>query len=271
MTDPVYNAKVLERNEVAPGLLILRIAPVGWELPPFIAGQFTVLGLTGDAPRAAEAEPEPTPSDPKKLIRRAYSVSSASQQREYLEFYISIVRSGALTPRLFALQPGDRLWMSPTIAGMFTLKDVPADQNIVLIATGTGLAPYVSMVRTYLDSHRDRYFAVLHGAYHSWDLGYRTELFTMQRLATNFAYAPIISDPQGELRPWNGPAGFVQDLWKSGMISDRWGFKPQPDNTHVFLCGHPAMIEDVTKLLKDEGFSMHSAKVPGQIHTEKYW
>jgi ferredoxin/flavodoxin---NADP+ reductase len=271
MPDVIFNAKVAQRTEVAPGLLILRVSPHGWTLPPFIPGQFAVLGLPGSAPRSPEAEPEPEPSDPDKLIRRAYSISSSSLDRDYLEFYISLVRAGALTPRLFALELGQSLWLSPKMTGMFTLKDVAADRNIVLIATGTGLAPYVSMLRTHLEANTPRKFAVLHGAYHSWDLGYRTELFTMQRLCSSFAYLPIISDPKGEVVPWTGPCGFVQDLWKGGALARAWGFQPDPSNTDVFLCGHPAMIEDVTALLKGEGFAEHSAHAPGQVHSEKYW
>jgi ferredoxin--NADP+ reductase len=271
MSELNLNAIVTQKTEVAPGLMILRVSPKDWVLPGFIPGQFAVLGLPGSAPRSPEAEPEPVPSDPQKLIRRAYSISSASQNREHLEFYISLVRSGALTPRLFALKIGDGVWLSPKVSGMFTLKDVPAGQNIVLIATGTGLAPYISMLRTHLDANAQQRFAVLHGAYHSWDLGYRTELFTMQRLCPNFAYLPIISDPTGEVAPWKGPSGYVQDLWKNGAINRAWGFHPNPSKTHVFLCGHPGMIEDVTAMLITEGFAEHSAKSPGQIHTEKYW
>jgi ferredoxin--NADP+ reductase len=161
--------------------------------------------------------------------------------------------------------------MSPKATGMFTLKEVPEDKHVVFIATGTGLAPYMSMLRTYLDADKPRKFAVLHGAYHSWDLGYRTELFTLQRICRNFTYLPIINEPQGELVPWKGPTGFVQDLWNGGAIKAAWGFQPTPENTHIFLCGNPAMIEDVTRLLTGEGFVEHSPRKPGQIHAEKYW
>ena len=271
MPNVILNAKVAQRTELAPGLLILRVVPHGWTLPPFIPGQFAVIGLPGSSPRSAAAEPEPEPADPDKLIRRAYSISSSSLDRDYLEFYIALVRSGELTPRLFALELGQSLWLSPKITGMFTLKEVPADRNIVLIATGTGLAPYVSMLRTHLEANTPRKFAVLHGAYHSWDLGYSTELFMMQRLCSNFSYLPIISGPQGEVVPWAGPSGHVQDLWKAGALAHAWGFHPQPSNTDMFLCGNPRMIEDVTTLLKGEGFTEHKAHAPGQIHAEKYW
>jgi len=271
MSEMTLNARVAQRTELAPGLLILRVAPEGWSLPDFIPGQFTVLGLPGLAKRCEEAEPETLAQDPQKLIRRAYSIASSSIEKEYLEFYISLVRSGALTPRLFALRLGDRVWLSPKMTGMFTLRDVPEDKHVVFIATGTGLAPYMSMLRTHLEAGGPRKFAILHGAYHSWDLGYRTELFTLQRLCRNLAYLPILSDPQGELVPWKGASGFVQDLWTGGALAAVWGFQPTPENTHVFLCGHPAMIQSVTLLLTGQGFIEHSAGTPGHIHAEKYW
>ena len=270
MPETSLNARVTQRTEITPGLLILRVAPVGWTLPEFIPGQYTVLALPGSARRCETAEAEVQPPDPQKFIRRAYSIASSSHEKEYLEFFISLVRSGALTPRLFALKLGDPLWLSPKATGMFTLKDVSEDKNLVFIATGTGLAPYMSILRTYLEADKPRKFAVLHGAYHSWDLGYRQELFTLQRFCRNFTYLPIINDPQGELVPWKGPSGIVQDLWKGGAIKAAWGFQPTPENTDVFLCGNPAMIESVTALLKGEGFAEHSPVKRGQIRAEKF-
>jgi ferredoxin--NADP+ reductase len=271
MLETVLNAQVTQRTEVSPGLLILRVAPIGWTLPEFIPGQFTVLALPGSARRCEGADTELQPAKSQKFIRRAYSIASSSIEKEYLEFYISLVRSGALTPRLFALQLGDRLWLSPKVTGMFTLDQVPEDQHVVFIATGTGIAPYMSMLRTYLEADKPRRFAVLHGAYHSWDLGYRTELFTFQRICRNFSYLPIISEARGEPVPWRGPTGYVQDLWNGGALKAAWGFQPAPENTHIFLCGNPAMIESVTTLLTNEGFIEHSVQKPGQIHAEKYW
>lgn len=267
---PELNAVVTQRIDFAPGLMILRVAPAGWELPEFKPGQFAVLGLPSSAPRAAEAEPEPA-GTADAFIRRAYSVASSSQEREFLEFYIVLVKSGELTPRLFALEVGSRLFVGPRITGMFTLDDVPADQNCVFVGTGTGLAPYMSMIRTHLEANEPRKFAVLHGARNSWDLGYRTELFHLQRLTTNFAYFPVITEPAGEHVPWKGRTGFLQELWKDGSVAKAWGFRPDPSHTHVFLCGNPHMIEAMKEILHAEGFKDHSRREPGQIHLEEFW
>lgn len=271
MPEPSLNAIVALRTEISPWLIILRVVPDGWKLPAFVPGQFAVLGALGSTPRCALAEPDETPLDPNKLIRRAYSIASSSLTSEYLEFYVALVTTGALTPRLFSLNIGDRIWLSPKITGMFTFDQVPAEQNVVMIATGTGLAPYMSMLTTHLVCGSSRKFAVLHGARHSWDLGYRSELMTLQHLCRNFSYYPVISRPQGEPAPWSGVTGYVQDLWQGGFIEKAWGFRPAADNTHVFLCGSPAMIDSAVDVLSQEGFKEHTKKEPGQIHVERYW
>lgn len=265
------NAQVLQRIEITPELMILRVVPTGWEIPEFKPGQFTVLGLPGSAPRHPLADKEVEPADPEKVIRRAYSIASPPHERDYLELYITLVRSGALTPRLWTLAPGDPIWLGSKFTGVFTLDDVPGRANIIMMATGTGLAPYMSMLRSFLLRESERRVAVLHGARHSWDLGYRSELQTLQRLFPNFDYFPVIDDPEAEPLKWAGHSGFVQDLWREGVIAGHWGFDPAPDNTHVFLCGNPAMIEETLGMLTAMGFKEHSRQEPGEIHLEKYW
>jgi ferredoxin/flavodoxin---NADP+ reductase len=272
LAEPKLNAVVTQRIEITPWLIILRVTPTGWPLPEFQPGQFAVLGLPGSAPRHPLSDPEEELPAPDKLIRRAYSIASSSLAREYMDFYLNLVGSGSLTPRLFALGLGDPLWLGPKIAGMFTMDQVPEDANIVMIATGTGLAPYMSMLTTHLTcGPQRRRIVVLHGARNSWDLGYRAELTNLQHLCENFTYVPIISRPSGEPVPWTGEAGHVQDLWVRGVIADAWGFQPTPANTHVFLCGSPAMIDQTEEMLCAEGYREHSRKEPGQIHVERYW
>jgi ferredoxin/flavodoxin---NADP+ reductase len=272
MAPTELNALVTHRAEVAPGLLILRVAPDGWELPEFRPGQFAVLGLPGGSPRYEKSEPDDgPPQDPGKLIRRAYSIASSSRSKNYLEFYVALVSTGALTPRLFALSIGDRVFMSPKVSGILTLEEVPYDKHLVLVATGTGIAPYMSMVRTYFDLASSRRFAVIHGAYHSWDLGYRDELSTLARLCPTFAYIPTLSHPHQEPVPWTGHTGFVQSVWSDGSLAAELGFAPTPADTDVYLCGNPLMIDDMVALLGPEGYTEHSKKTPGTIHVERFW
>ncbi len=265
------NAVLLSREECAPGLVVLRIAPQGWPLRQFTPGQFAVVGLPASAPRLAGSDPEEPGADPHRFIRRAYSIASSSRQREYVELFVTLVTSGELTPRLLALRPGDRLWLGPKFTGMFTLREVPADQHLVLVATGTGVAPYMSMLRTELLGRTGRRIALLLGARHSWDLGYSRELFTMQRESPGLTVLRIVSRPEEEREPWTGPIGHVQQLWTGGALERAWGFRPTPSDTHVLLCGNPAMIDDMTRLLEAEGFRVHEKGAPGQIHVERYW
>lgn len=271
MSNAWSNAVVESNAEVNPGLFVLRVIPDGWEIPDWEAGQFAVLGLPGSAPRCAVCDSEESPSAPDKLIKRAYSIASSSVEKEFLEFYVALVASGRLTPRLIELKPGDPVWLGEKIKGIFTLEEVPADMNIALIGTGTGLAPYMSMLRTHLTCGGPNRIAVLHGARHSWDLGYRSELSTLQQICDNFDYLPAVSRPDEEHVRWSGDTGYVGDLWKSGRVAERWGFEPTPENTHVFLCGNPSMVEGMIETLADQGFVEHSRKQPGQIHAEKYW
>ena len=265
------NARLLQKVEISQGLGIFRIATDGWETPDFKPGQFGVLGLPDTAPRCELAQGEPEQPPKGKLIRRAYSVASSSVAKEYIEFYITLVPSGELTPRLFALKPGDALWLGKKFSGFFTLDRVPADKNVIMISTGTGLAPFMSMLRSHLADGEDRHFAVFHGAWHSWELGYRSELTMLARVCKNFVYVPTISEPDDEPLPWPGHVGFVQRLWIETPLADQWGFKPTPENTHIFLCGNPAMIEEMVEILAKDGFIEHTKKNPGQVHVERYW
>ncbi len=264
------NAIVSQRIEVSPDLIILRIVPEGWDLPDFSAGQFAVLGLPESARRTAFADREPE-TDSDKPIKRAYSIASSSRNKEYIEFYITLVRSGKLTPRLFALKSGDRVFLGKKITGMFTLDMIEGEPNILLIGTGTGLAPYMSMLRTHLVCGGPRRFGILHGARHSWDLGYRSELITLKHMCSNVTYLPIISRPKDEVTPWGGMVGYVQDAWESDELRESWGGEPSPENTHVFLCGGPAMVDDMCSRLEAVGFVEHTKKNPGHIHVERYW
>jgi len=265
------NAIVSQRIEVTPSLIKLRVISDGWDLPDFKAGQYGVLGMPGSAPRHPLADPEENLPDPDKIIMRAYSVASSSVAREYIEFYIGLVRSGALSPRLLNLKPGDKLWIGPKFKGMFTLSEISGEYNLVLVATGTGVAPYMSMIRTELTEGLKHRFAVIHGACHSSDLGYNDELTTLSSANENFTYLPILSHAHEEVAPWRGHEGFVQKLWTDGTLEKIWGFRPTPENTHLFLCGNPLMIKAMTEILVKEGFKKHSKREPGQIHTEQFF
>ncbi len=268
---PELNAIISERLDLGPELSMLRIVP-NFDIPDFKPGQFTVLGLPGSSPRGGFSTPDRTHPDPDKFIQRAYSIASTPLNKHYIEFYITLVREGALTPRLWCLRMGDRLWLSPKITGSFTMDNTPEDKNIIFVSTGTGVAPFVSMLQSHMKFGLKRKFALIHGVRQSQDLGYRGQLNSYTRLfPENFNYYPIISREKLDPVPWKGPIGRVQNIFENGDIERDWGFKITPDNTHVYLCGNPAMIRYIIELLAADGFKEHTKTTPGQIHAEKYW
>ncbi|MBX7149913.1 ferredoxin--NADP reductase [bacterium] len=270
MTD-AFNATLLKRINLNPELSLFRIAPKTGPIPPFEPGQFATLGLLGKHPRVSGSVPEEKMHEPEKLVRRAYSIASSPLQKDYLEFVIVLVKEGALTPRLWTLSEGDEIYLGSKIAGHFTMEAVPQDKNLIFVATGTGNAPFVSMLGTYLASQPSRKFALLHGVRVSQDFSYQTEMESMVKNNPNFSYHPIISRPQNDPIPWTKTAGHVQALWQNGEVEKAWGFKPTPQNTHFFLCGSPQMIESMISLLSSSGFKEHTQKEAGQIHVERYW
>jgi len=270
MAENTLNSIITSIIQVSPTMKIFRISPDGWDLPIFEAGQFAALALPGSAPRHPEADADREAVEPDKLIKRVYSIASSSKAKDYIEFYITFVRSGSLTPRLFNLEIGDRIDLGKKAVGMFTLDQVPAGNNIVLIATGTGIAPYISMVRSNaLQSDKNK-IAVIHGAANSWDLGYSSELNLIESMSDKFNYLPTILEPDKEPVKWNRDTRFIEAMWDGKVIENAWGFKPTPENTHIFLCGNPKMTSGMTTTLEKEGFIEHSRKTPGQIHVEKW-
>ena len=264
-----YNATVISREEINPQLIILRVKPET-EVFSFTPGQFAVLGLMGDEPRIPEAYPEDGVVNSLKLIRRAYSIASSSVESRYLEFFLSLVSSGELTPRLFALRPGSRLHVAPKVGGFFTLDRVAPGKAVLLVATGTGLAPYISMLRTMLIHDAKRKFVVLHGARYSWDLGYRAELESLSRIRPNFVYIPSITRP-GEDPHFVGQTGRIQNLLEQGVVESQSGLMLDPALSDVFVCGNPEMIKKVKVMLTARGFTPDNGKESGTMHIEEYW
>jgi ferredoxin--NADP+ reductase len=257
----MLNSTVVGRIDITPDLMILQVKPDSG-VPTFVPGQYVALGLPGSAPRFSGAPEEIEPAPPDKLVKRAYSIGSSPEQRDFLEFYIAVVPTGALTSRLAVVKPGDRLFAQPKVTGTFTLDGIPTDHNLVLVSTGTGLAPYMSMIRTADTWTSNRRITVVHGVRYPHDFAYVEELTGFEGKASNFSYLPISSRAPEE---WQGRKGRIQRLFETEeLVLD-------PARDHVFLCGNPAMIDDVEKYLLPRGYSVHSKKAPGNLHLEKYW
>ncbi len=263
------NCVITQTIQVSPIMKIIRVAPRTCDLPNFEAGQFVALYLPGSAERCAEATDEATVTEPDSMVKRAYSISSSSKDKEYFEFFISLVHSGSLSPRLFNLKVGDKIGMGKKAVGMFTLDEISNDFDVLLVATGTGIAPYMSMLRTDL-LQSNRKVCVLHGANNSWDLGYSSELRLLENLFPQFCYVPTICSPDEEPVKWIGETKFNQELIKDGSVERLWARRLDPKKTKVFICGNPNMISSVMEILTERGFKEHSKKVPGDVIIEKF-
>lgn len=271
MSSSELNAIIKTRIDLTPSLAVFYVQPQGWQLPDFSPGQFAILGLPGDSPRLSVQEEAKPPKDFSKIIRRAYSIVSSPNQKKYLEFLITIVDEGSLTPRIWNLKEEDSIYLGPKITGHFTLDDAPQDKHTVFIATGTGIAPYISMVRTYYQKDQKRKFAIFHGVRTSEDLAYSQELKNLSKNSDNFFYFPIISRPQLEQSNWSGATGHVQKLWEDQVLQKAWRTDINRNNTQFYLCGSPGMIEGMVDLLGKSGFNENRKGQPGQIFVERYW
>jgi ferredoxin--NADP+ reductase len=267
MEDSKYNATVVGKILLTPDIMTLRV-DTDEPRQQFSAGQYTLVGLYGRETRSPNSAPETEPSDPDKIIQRPYSIASATSQLKQLEFYISQVKSGQLTPRLFNRNPGDRIFVSDRIVGVFKLADTPQHQDIVMIATGTGMAPYISFLRSYLTDRPDSKMAIIQGAAKQWDLGYYSELSFLANSFKNFTYIPTLTDPD---QTWSGYSMWIEEMLDKEILAKEAGIAIDPQKTHFFLCGNPKMVSNVSGWLANKGYNKHTRKEPGSLHVEEFW
>lgn len=260
-----YNATVTLRADLAPDTMALRVKLDG-EAFPFEAGQYTVLGLLRSSPRTGEAaaeSPEMMAKPADHMIRRAYSITSNSADDE-LEFVVTLVRSGGLSPRLFALREGSRIYVHGAAQGIFTLDASSGNRDLLLVATGSALAPYLSMIRTSFSETEEIKYVVVHAAGTSRDLAFRTQMEEMAAATDRLTYIPTVTRP--DLDPdWDGLTAPVEQLLADGEIEDAVGMPVAPEHYDVFLSGAPDMIKTVTAALGEAGFEAED------IHAERYW
>jgi ferredoxin/flavodoxin---NADP+ reductase len=246
--DTHYRARIVKRADFAPDLWMIRIDPGA--AFPFVPGQYATLGVEKDGRR----------------LERPYSIVSSPHEKE-LEFFFELVPHGQTTPPLYDLQPCDEVLLRKSAKGRFTLDtSQSARTKHLLMSTVTGIAPFVSFVRTLYKDWKDgrfqgeHHFFLLSGASRSWEFGYRAEL---EKLATD---APWFSAVFTVSRPWEddswaGETGRVDDLVRK--YADQWGCTPE--NCTAYLCGHPEMVEHTKGILNRAGFQKENLK------EEVYW
>lgn len=252
-----YNATLVERIDVTDALSIFRVKPDQEPARPwFVPGQYCVLGMNN-------AEKPELGS-----VRRSMSIASAPEDHGPTEFYIRFVNKpeseNPLTHLLWKLKTGDRMYMRPVAAGVFTVKDTVGKDDPrlkVLVAAGTGSAPFVSMVRSEVlrnpDADLSKY-VLLHGASYPADLGYRDELLRMVD-RNRLHYYGTVSRPK-EAPDWTGDTGRVEAFFEPGRLDDlekRLGLPPggfTPKNVVIFICGLTGTITGTIIPLIDRGF-----------------
>ena len=237
-----FPVEIVERRDHAPDLWSIRTRPS--ERLVFTPGQYTMLGVREGV----------------EIIERPYSIASSPLEDD-VEFFFELVSGSGLSPLLHKKHVGDTLWMSRDVRGRFSFDQESGRKNHFFAATVTGIAPFISMIRTLaLAGRTDHHLWVLHGASRSWELAYAGEL---QKLASHtgwFRYIPTISRIQ-EDSSWQGEVGRVEDVLRKPL--DANGLEPA--TTTAYLCGHPEMISTSRRVLERRGFA------PECIRQEVYW
>jgi ferredoxin--NADP+ reductase len=200
------------------------------------------------------------------FVSRSYSLASAPG--EPLEVLLARVGQGALTPALFDLTEGAELSLDPKPQGFFTFDYVPPHRELWMIATGTGLGPFLSMLRSGEAFTHAQRVVLVHGARGATELAHRAELEALvSSHGSRFVYLPVLSrQPDPQLLQ-----GRVTTVLASGELERRAELQLTSEASHVLLCGNPAMIDEVIARLGERGLRRHRQRTPGHITTEKYW
>jgi ferredoxin--NADP+ reductase len=221
----------------------------------FTAGQFARLAL-----------PAP-PGSKESMLGRPYSFVNPPHSSPH-EFYFNVVPGGPLSPRLAALDVGEPLWLAPRANGFFTIAEVPEAEALWLFATGTGLGPYLSILRTDDPWSKFSRVALVHAVRFGHDLAYQDEIAGVARAHSGaFSYIPIVSR---EAHPGALP-GRIPALIANGRLEARASLALTPENAHAMLCGNPKMVEDTQVVLATRGMRRHRRKEPGHVTLETYW
>jgi ferredoxin--NADP+ reductase len=210
----------------------------------FENGEFVTIGLKRDG----------------RLVARAYSIVSTAD-RDELEFLSIHVPDGPLTSELVRVRPGDHVWVNSKATGSLTLNHVLPGRTLYLLATGTGLAPFISLIRDAQTYARFGQVVLVHSVRTAAELAYRAEIEAMSR--PQLHYVPTVTR-----EPFATPERGA-DLFRSGELSRRLAL-PTPDPAHdrVMICGNPAMTRELTRHLKDAGWTLTNHRGIGNFTTE---
>jgi ferredoxin--NADP+ reductase len=247
MSTQWLEAKVLDNRHWTDALFSLRVA--GPSLA-FEAGQFVRLALDIDGERVA----------------RPFSFVNPPADPVH-EFYGIVVPEGPLSPALARLQPDDTLYLAPNPAGFLVLSEVLDAETLWLVSTGTGIAPFLSILRTEAPWRRFKNVVLVHAVRHAKELVYRDLILETSR-KQKLRYVSFVSrEPHpGSL------SGRIPAAVRDGRLEQAaGGIKISPESSQVLLCGNPDMLKDASAALVERGLRKHRRRNPGQISVESFW
>ena len=239
-TEAAENATIVEREYVSATVARFLVRPDG-PIAPFVAGQYLALGLRVDG----------------RIIARPYSTAACPRTGQAHEFLVRLVPDGALTPHLWRAPAGTRVRLGPP-KGIFVLE--PDDPRTHLfVSSGTGLAPFVSMVRALAGRGRPPCIVLVHGVSHASDLADRARLESWARDGL-ITYVPTVSRPNDPASAgWHGRVGRTE----TALADTCSELALDPAATVAYLCGNPGMVEGAERALRDRGF--------GDVRAERFW
>jgi ferredoxin--NADP+ reductase len=220
------------------------------ELDGYEAGQFVRIGVR----------------DGEEVIARPYSLVNTPEEN-HLEVYFNIVEEGPLSPRLFALQAGDDVLVSDRPSGFLTISEVPETSHLWLIATGTGIGPFLAIAKSDAVWNKFEKIVLCYSVSYAEELAYRELIDEIARQrGDQFCFAPIVTREKID-----GALGHrVPTIMQDGSLEKFAGVEINADNSHVMMCGSSDMITDVSEALLARGMKKHRRRDPGHFTTEKY-
>ncbi len=217
---------------------------------PFEAGQFVRVGVP----------------DGDSVLARPYSLVNTPDEA-YLEVYFNIVEEGPLSPKLFALEAGDDVLVSDNPSGFLTVSEIPDCRHLWMIATGTGIGPFLAILKSGRVWERFEKVILCYSVSLAEELAYQDLI--QQLLAQHgeqFVYVPIVTREAHA-----GALGArVTTLMADGTLEKHTGLAINGDDSHVMMCGSSDMIRDVSEELVSRGMKKHRRREPGHYTTEKY-
>lgn len=221
------------------------------QLAPFEAGQFAKLALAVDG----------------EMVGRPYSFVNAPTERPH-EFYYVVLPEHPLTPRLSKLEAGDTVYLTPKASGFLTLAEVPPGEHLWLLASGTALGPFLSILKTEAPWQRFERVVLVHAVRRAEELCYQDQIQSLQvRHAGKFVFVPVISGEDSDF----ALGGRIPKAIEDGRLEARAGIRLEARSSRLMVCGNPAMVADTLHALQERGLKKHRRRDPGQISVENYW